>query len=815
MSLPCTTLWASHSVATKEEEVCIAAMSGATEPTESTPLVGTTAATSSSTRNGSDLESRNNTLLLARLALYLERLFPKSYGAHADLQQSWAYFEHFVLPRRIQNADGSYSKAKPGHPDSTLYPPWTTPLVQLKDFGTGIAVYFETLLLLTGICLVAGLLYLPTILYYASDDYTETHSVFGWSLKGSLMCPAPIWVPCSHCVLEDFADNPGRISNFTEDGLLFVLKNTCSPLHWSQGLNHLVVMVFVAGSLFGLGFYQSKLELQYDELVLTASDYSIQVDNPAPDVHDPEVYREFFEQFGEVEYITVARNNTDLLNALARRRALLQKAAFRTQGGDGQFTQEIPDSLAESMPKLYKKLVKVDAKCRELVKVPPAVSAVFVTFQKEAAQRLALKTLQVGKFNILNNNIGALAPEFRFQEKLVLDVFEAPEPSAIRWQDLDESHVAKVFQRIVTVLLTIVVTAAGFLLVESAFRTDVDLAATEIALLNIVMPILLKFINGLESHQSESTFQASLYWKIAVFRWINTGVVTILIKPNSATLADTKDGLIMAVHAVLKAEIIIAPIMHMLNLPGQLKRLILAPGALNQSAMNSYFRGGKQFLGEKYTNATKTIFLVFFYSAIFPAGFFFGAVALLLTYVVDKFLLLRSWAPMPALGDDVARLGRKVFFPLTAVVLALMSEFFYSAYPFDDLCDTDRVVEEGSRFLGVHTIVPSIGGDKVDVSVDLGDTLYRFCDQDFLERFNTLLNFFFAEKDDWMKGDQQGISWVFGLFAVGTTAVMVLLNLQSDLETVKTETLGGYVRNLPIKLISSLSSAVSSDYIGT
>lgn len=767
-------------------------MPGAPEPTEATPLVAGGNG-GSNPEADTNLESKDNNLIMARISLYFERMFPQSYGTHADLQQSWAYFEHFVLPRRMKNADGSYSKAKPGHPQSTLYPAWTTPQSQLKDFGTGIAVYFETLLLLFGICLIAGILYIPTILYYASDDYTTNHSVLGWSLKGSLMCPEPVWVPCPQCTIEDFAYNPGRVSSFTDDGLLFALKNTCAPLHWAQGLNHLIVMVFVTCSLFGLGFYQSKLELQYDELVLTASDYSIQIDNPAPDVDDPEVYKKFFEQFGTVEYVTVARSNTDLLNALTRRRALLQKAAFRKEGGDGEHTQDIPESLAESKPKLYKKLLEIDTKCRELVKVPAPISAVFVTFQKEAAQRMALEVLQIGKLNVMNNNIGALAPEYRFQERLVLDIFEAPEPSAIRWQDLNETRAMKVLQRIVTVLLTFLVTAAGFLLVESAFRTNVDLAATEIALLNIVMPILLKLINTLESHQSESTYQASLYWKIALFRWINTGVVTILIKPNSATLSDTSDGLIFAVHAVLRAEIIIAPIMQMLNIPGQLKRLILAPRALNQSAMNSYFRGGKQFLGEKYTNATKTIFLVFFYSAIFPSGFFFGAVALLLTYVVDKFLLLRSWAPMPALGDDVARLGRKVFFPLTAVVLALMSEFFYSAYPFDDLCDTDTVVETGSEYLGTRSIVPSIEGDAATVNVEPGDTLYRFCDQDFLERFNTLLNFFMAEKDDWMKGDQQGISWVFGLFAVGTTTIMVLMNLQSDLETVKADALGGFV----------------------
>jgi hypothetical protein len=356
--------------------------------------------------------------------------------------------------------------------------------------------------------------------------------------------------------------------------------------------------------------------------------------------------------------------------------------------------------------------------------------------------------------------------------------------------------------------------AAGFYIVHLAFQIDLNIAATVIALLNIVMPFMFKKINALESHQSESTYQASLYWKIAVFRWINTGIITILIVPNTLTLADTANGLVPAVFAVLKAEIITAPVLHMLDIVNNIKRLVVAPFAKNQTAMNAYFRGSQQSLGEKYTNTTKTLFLVFFYCAIFPASFFFGAAALFLTYVTDKYMLLRSWGRLPTLGDDVARLGRKVFFPLTAVALAIMSEFFVSAYPCDNLCDTDTVVGEQSPYVGTHTIRPATAiavGDKVGDTaadgtsgllyssrVEVGDTLYRFCDQNFLVRLDTLLDFFFAEKDDWMKGDQQSMSFVFGLFAVATVIIMLILNVRSDIEHIKSDALGGYVSSFDV-----------------
>ena len=49
------------------------------------------------------------------------------------------------------------------------------------------------------------------------------------------------------------------------------------------------------------------------------------------------------------------------------------------------------------------------------------------------------------------------------------------------------------------------------------------------------------------------------------------------------------------------------------------------------------------------------------------------------------------------------------------------------------------------------------------VAVSEGDEVFRFCDQDFLERFPALVNFLFKNHGDWMSGAQESLSWVFGL----------------------------------------------------
>ena len=720
------------------------------------------------------------------------------------MSQAWSYFEYMILPRRIVVENGRTVKAPPGRhmTQSTSYPAWTTPVRQLREFGTGVAVYFETLLSLSIVCLVAGLLYLPSIHYYASDGYTTKHvETFLGPLRGSLICPEPVWVPCPDCPAEQWEESPARYAT-TTGNLNFALKNTCAPIRWKEGLNHLAVMMFLALAMFVLGWYQRNLERRYDESVLTASDFSVQVDNPPHDATNPDEWKEFFQQFGPVAYVTVALDNSNLLKKLKQRRAALLRAKHLTATSDNdsfdKAIQKIPSSLERQRPKLYKKLVELEKECQHLIKnkmFPP--SAVFVTFDKEADQRRCLQKLQVGQYHVINNTLEVLEEKSHcFRGNLVLDVMEPTEPSAVRWQDLDEPMALKVFQRIVSTILSFAVIAAGFWIVSQAYmHNDINTAALEITVLNIVMPHVFKAINSLESHQYEDSYQASLYWKITIFRWVNTALVTILIKPFPETLADSKGSLVASVHAVLRAEIMIAPVIRLLDVGGFIKRMILAARAPDQSAMNGYFQGAKVNLGEKYTNATKTVFLVFFYAAIFPSGFFYGALALFLTYVTDKFLLLRSWGPMPAVRDAVAKLSRKVFFPLTVVVLSITSDFFYSAYPCDNLCESNIVVQPtgtAAAYLGQHTVT-TLDGNTISTTIDADEKVYTFCDQDFLERLPALTNLLFKDHGSWMSGAQEQMSFVFGLFALGMVGLMTFVNLREDVDTVRTEVYGGYV----------------------
>ena len=255
-----------------------------------------------------------NTLRGFKLSKWLAKKF-SWYGEHASLHEAWAYFEHIRLPRRMEEPGGSgFTLAPPGTTDSSLYPACTTEQKELNDFGTGafnnhngilllfslethllscfstvgIAVYFETLRLLTKVCLVAGLLYTPTLLYFLSGAYADQsdRKVSRFLLRASLVCTTRDWVPCPTCTAAEWTNDHSRFA--TSGNLVFALKNECAHLGWYVGANHLVVIFFLMFCVVGFTRYQIRRELEYDESILTASDYSIQVDNPPPDATDPD-----------------------------------------------------------------------------------------------------------------------------------------------------------------------------------------------------------------------------------------------------------------------------------------------------------------------------------------------------------------------------------------------------------------------------------------------------------------------------------------------------------------------------------------------
>ena len=119
----------------------------------------------------------------------------KKKATKPSLDIAWEYFEHIVLPRYY--VDGPLHKqkreeknrAEPGEYErpTKLYPILGTSDEDMSDFGIGVALYFSTIKYLCGLCLLAGLINIPNILYFSSDAYEggdSKRALVEFGLKG-------------------------------------------------------------------------------------------------------------------------------------------------------------------------------------------------------------------------------------------------------------------------------------------------------------------------------------------------------------------------------------------------------------------------------------------------------------------------------------------------------------------------------------------------------------------------------------------------------------------------------------------------------
>ena len=226
------------------------------------------------------------------------------------LDRAWSYFEHQILPRRFKGDDGYFVLAPPGDDEreTQLFPIWGTTMEELGDFGDGVGLYFYTLRYFSIVTVIVGIVHIPIMWYYASNEYAEKEKepvqfhriVLKWILKGSAVCTNTSWEPCPTCAPDDWTDFPSTndrlayaytnatsiVNNtisvctsnqwdtFSPAKLIFIKKNNCD-LHDKFGVLSLASIGLVLVAVYYFIFAHNKKAIDFDDGKQTSSDYSI------------------------------------------------------------------------------------------------------------------------------------------------------------------------------------------------------------------------------------------------------------------------------------------------------------------------------------------------------------------------------------------------------------------------------------------------------------------------------------------------------------------------------------------------------------
>lgn len=424
-----------------------------------------------------------------------------------NIDQAHAFFEHYTLarylvPQQQQDEVEYLQKAEPGERKrpTRLYSVIDTTEPDLSDFGLGVGVYFFTLKSLAIIMFLAGIINAPTLMYYSSNAYSNAHdSMHLRSLRTSAICTDSTWVPCPTCTKEQWDAFPSTFDRYAEttDGHSFLLRNNCN-IDSLVAIVSYVSLLFVCVSVYVLQKITKRREVYFDGTAQTTSDYAVEVINPPKDARDAEEWRSFFSKFGHVTCCTVTLDNEELINALVKRRELYAQLEALQPAGvivDRHQDLSIAVATAEPVPWYSKLIGTMDAetiqveieKINEQIETDLAlrdydVSNVFVIFETEHAQQEALKQLACLGIDKFCNNTDALPPDLVFRGNKVLAVNEPPEPSSVRWKDLDETILKQLTQRFITFFFTIIViVVSGVLVTYMRYKHGIFYAAVTVS----------------------------------------------------------------------------------------------------------------------------------------------------------------------------------------------------------------------------------------------------------------------------------------------------------------------------------------------
>ena len=294
-----------------------------------------------------------------------------------------------------------------------------------------------------------------------------------------------------------------------------------------------------------------------------------------------------------------------------------------------------------------------------------------------------------------------------------------------------------------------------------------------------------------------------------------------MVNPFTATTQpkiDSLPGLIPSVHALFFSQLLLTPILQLLDIAGNLNRHVFAPRAKTQEEMNKNFAGSAMYLAERYANLMKFLFLIVWYCAIYPAAFFMGFLALIIAYFADRFSLMRSWARTPQVGTEISDFARNYFTPTALVLMAVLSAYSWSGFPYDNLCEYDPELDssivdntgnrgepsifnitwnlrergEVQEILGIDLFqAPDV---QETVTISENTKVYKYCLQDMRAyaddpSFPPLPRF---QLEQWMTEDQEELLNIYGWVVVGIMAFVLLSFVWRNVKHVAMQIKGGY-----------------------
>jgi hypothetical protein len=351
-------------------------------------------------------------------------------------------------------------------------------------------------------------------------------------------------------------------------------------------------------------------------------------------------------------------------------------------------------------------LLKTNMEISKLKHSQYSACKVYIIFNTEQAQRSCLESMCVGAIPAALDKTDEIDPKFLFKGNL-LAIKEAPEPSSVLYENLDRGFKEHCFEQLISWTLLAIGLIVTYFTIDAFFKAGQPVAAAlAISFWNGVLPELNRYlVMEYETHHTTEEIEDSFLSKTVAARWFTSSIILYVVGLDHSTQI-LSPYYIGSIQAVLLADAITSPIIRLMDVVGNLKRWVLAPIAGTDDRAKAFNQGTDWLLAERYTDLAKTVLMSLFFSAIFPVGYWYSAMACGICFWVDKYCVLRLFRQKPPAGDRLVRVTR-TFTALVVLIHAIITSHFYYSWPFDNLCPTKEALSADGQARAATLGIPS------------------------------------------------------------------------------------------------------------
>eukprot|EP00003_Mantamonas_plastica_P020328 TRINITY_DN3283_c0_g1_i5.p1 TRINITY_DN3283_c0_g1~~TRINITY_DN3283_c0_g1_i5.p1 ORF type:complete len:697 (-),score=168.60 TRINITY_DN3283_c0_g1_i5:176-2041(-) len=486
------------------------------------------------------------------------------------------------------------------------------------------------------------------------------------------------------------------------------LAGTPNPDNWIYGAMTLGTVFFLIFFVEKFSRWLKKEELETEESIISAADFAIRVTG-MPAETDPEELATFFSQnWGPVKNCVIVYSSDELAKLrddIYEGRQSYEKQIIKEKLDPRQAEPAGCCCCKRKTSEYWRNRINAnEAMLPEKQENTHAVAA-YVSFETSRPKEECLQDMGQEHLPSFLYFLGCCActrPQFNGNE---LFVTQAPEPSDILWENSHMKANARTKRQLITLLVSVgLIIGSVYMIFFMAQRTDSSLnIALFITAVNMLMKVILQALVKLERPESISSLEFGYFQKLTFLQIANTAITVFIFGLTNAESRTTQfRKMIDSAMSIVTAELVKNNFLRFANVDIWIKRWILAPRAVTQSAMDRHYTSPAFKLYDRYVAVSNVQFASLMYMSVAPSMPFLAGMSNLIGYWIDRYNLLRIFAKPPKFDGKMALMATN-FMRLSLVAHLGFAAFFYSPEMFYADISFDMVIV-AAAIIGVYYV---------------------------------------------------------------------------------------------------------------